>query len=274
MMKRFIARFMAFAVLTAAMCMSLGQSAYANLVITPFVVVFEKNERFKEVVVVNTGGETRSYEMEWSFLNMTEGTGRYEAAEGAGDAFDMTKHIVFSPRRVTLTPGAKQKVRLRLARPEDMPSGDHHVHLRFSAVARATQNPVELDTKKPQIDVDVSVSYAIPVILRAGDLPMEGSIGDVKLTRNENSGALNAEIPLTHEKGGAAILSHMYVYHIDASGQEELVGEVSNANVFPEIETKIYKVQLNKKITGGQLKVVLSRLTDDSVLAERVFPLQ
>lgn len=274
MMKRLTLRFVAIALLAASICVSWGQRAHANLVITPFVVVFEGNERFKEVVVVNTGGETRSYEMEWSFLSMTEGTGKYARSEDAGEGFDLTKHIVFSPRRVTLTPGAKQKVRLKLARPENLPDGDHHVHLRFSAVSKANKELVKFDPKNPKIDVDVSVSYAIPVILRAGDLPMDANIGDIKITRNENSGLLNAEIPLSHQKGGAAILSHMYVYHIDASGKEELVGEISNANVFAEIEEKRYQVQLNKKITGGQLKVVLDGLNDSGVIAERIFPLQ
>lgn len=273
-MKRVTLHFTALAVLAMSSLLPLGQHANANLVVTPFQVIFEGDERFKEVVIVNTGNETRSYEMEWSFLNMTETTGKYAKSEDAGEGFDLSKHVIFSPRRVTLTPGAKQKVRLRVSRPDDLPNRDHHVHLRFSAVSKASQEKITFDRKNPQIDVDVSVSYAIPVVLRAGDLPMGANIGDIRITRNENSGALNAVVPLSHEKGGAAILSHMYIYHVDGNGKEELVGEVSNANVFPEIEVKEYKVQLNKKITGGNLKIVLKKYDRSSVLVERIFPLQ
>lgn len=254
------------------------KSAAADLLITPYRVVFEDGQRFQEVNIVNSGNNVNTYEISWKHLTMSE-AGGYDRSdvEPVIDGFDVAKHVVYSPRRITLTPGAKQKIRLAFRRPEDVPNGDFHSHLKFNAVPTEDNGP-DLQVagdRSTEVGVSVNISYSIPVVVRIGALQSNATIDALNLSRSPKSGALVADVTVG-TSGVYGVLGRLFVYHSDANGNgQKLIGEVSNANLFTEISKRTFSIGLNEDVSAGQLRVVLMGYgDDDSVLAEKTFPLQ
>ena len=255
----------------------------ADILITPSHVVFEDRDRFGSVMLVNTGDKSRTYDVEWMFFKMIDGAGNYDVVDKPPTDFDLSKYVIFSPRRVTLAPGASQKIKLALRRPSEIPEGDYHVHLKFSLDTQAPEDVV--DKQKKDINsvegssgaaVGINVSYSIPVILVAGKSEVDADISGLKLGRNQKSDLLEASFSLERSGKPYSILGHIYVFHIDEKGREEKVGEVGNAYVFSEVSSRAFSVPLTKEITGGSLRIVVKSYDKESNLtyADKTFPLK
>ncbi len=256
-----------------------NDGARADIMITPIQVVFEGRERFANVTIVNTGNKTNSYELAWVSLRMKDGGGgRYEKAKAPSSTFDLPKHIVFAPKRVTLGAGSKQKIRLALRRPANIPDGDYHAHLKFMPVPsdNSQSEGDNIDKGNPSVGVKVIVSYSIPVILRSGEVNVISEMGDMVLSRNENTGLLVADIPIHRSGSNYSILGSLFVYHIDSNGKENLVGELGNAYILPEASNRIFRVNLTKNISGGSLRVVLRSYDKNNpfTYVERLFSIE
>lgn len=252
-------------------------NAYADILITPTRVVIEDRDRFAFVTLVNTTNETKSYEISWIHYRMKEGDGTYFPLDVAQSDFDLSKHLVFSPRRVTLGPRAKQRVRIALQRPENITPGDYYVHMKFRTLPeekRLEDEGPDDGQQKTEATVSINVSYTIPIIFRAGQPDYAAEIGQISMTRNE-AGAIEVSVPVTRT-GDYGVLGWMQLFNVMSDGSEELVGELSNANVFSEIRTRNFKVPLKTEVTGGSLRVLLmyNDLGSGISYAERVFPLQ
>lgn len=258
------------------MCLSvLSITAQANILITPTQVVFDDRERFADIFLANSSNESKSYVLSWQLLKMTEESGRYSRDEFVPE-YDLTKYIRFAPKRVTLPPLGKQKVRLSFSRPSDIPEGDYHIHLKFKLV------PLEYDVTKGKpiekalVHVPINVHYTIPVVVRIGQPEINVSIGQIGLERDQVTGKINMNIPVERVGTAHSMLGYIRVYHINSDGVEALVGEVSNANIFPEIYNRNFSVPLTAEISGGRLRVDIRHYDkgNDVVLAEKIFDLE
>lgn len=278
-MKHKILKLRLFCMVFVAVIM-IANTATANILITPTRVVFEDRDRFASVMLVNNGGKTRTYNMEWSYFKMIEGGGSYETTDAPPSEFDPSKHIVFSPRRITLAPGASQKIRLALRRPAEIPAGDYHVHLRFFLDPDAPEEIIESHQnsgqKRTGAAVAINVSYSIPVMMIVGQPDVQAKIGDLSMKRNPQSGNLHAVFPVERIGGPYSVMGHVYIYHRDNGGNETLVGEISNGHIFPEVNARTFDVPLTKEITGGALRVVINHYDPEKqyIYDERTFPLQ
>lgn len=258
-----------------------AQKAVADIMIAPTLIVFEERDRFDVVNLINNSQETKTYNIGWKYMRMIEATGGYERSDEPFEGFDISEHIKFSPRRVTLGPNGVQKVRLALRRPAEVPPGDHHVHLRFERVPTSEQDFISAGLgvgekeNKNQAGVSVQVSYSFPIIARFGDVQSSAEIQSVNFTRDEQSGQLYAHVP-TIRGGTHSVLGHLRAYHVMDDGSEELVGEVANANIFSEITSRTFLMAITKDdIQGGSIRLVLSNYDkeDAFVYDERTFPL-
>ncbi len=270
-----LALFTAFAVYAG--CFGAVSDAKADILITPTRVVFEDRDRFAVVTLVNSGDKVMSYKMDWRFFKMKETGPAYTPVDGAITEFDLSKHIIFSPKRVTLAPGASQKVRLALRRPETIPDGDYHIHLGFASVREELSSEVTSSTMpRAGATVRVNVGYTIPVILRAGKVEVSANIERISLSRNQNNGLLIVKVPVVRSGAAYSVLGHIFVYHIDGNGNEERVGEISNAHIFPEVNKRVFDIQLIKEITSGHLRVVMKHYDKDNdfIYTEKTFPIE
>lgn len=257
-----------------------ASAARAELLITPTMVAFDDKERFEIVTLVNTSNEMKSYTIGLRYNKMRESGAIYDPVEKSVTDFDLGKHLTFTPKRITLMPGAKQRVRLALKRPsEPIPPGDYRVHLEFSSVPvdEKTFNAVKPNKeKKVGAVVDIYVGFSIPVLLRVGQEDVKAGIEQIKFESTAEGGQ-QVQVPIQRQGGPYSLLGHLFVYQVTADGKEDLIGEVSNANIFPEVNRRVFKVVMNKKINPtGSIKVVYRNYDKQAnqIFAEKVFPLQ
>lgn len=275
MIKRCCAGFCVF-LFIFTLSVTVHKQAHANLMILPTNVVFEGRERYADVTLINNGIDAKNYKLEWTYHKMLPETGAYEHLENLGDEFDLSKHVVMSPKRVRLAPKAKQKIRLALRRPTDIASGDYHVHLRFTAMPVDQEPGGAEEIDGAEASVKFVVSYSIPVFLRVGEPDVKAELGQISLERNVKTGMLDILIPVERSsKSPYSILGYVLIYHIDEDGNEELVGELSNANIFSEIDNRTFRAFLTKDIEGGSLRVVLNERTKDgAVYVQKTYSLE
>lgn len=232
--------------------------AIADITITPTRIVFEDGDRFSEVTLINITDEQKTYKIGWQFMKMVEGNpAPYISVDESITDFDLTEHIVYTPRRVTLAPGAKQKIRLALRRPANVPAGEYRAHLAFSSVRDEApdENPGDLGPSSSKFGVKISIGYSIPVIFRAGTPDVVGTIEGVAFRRNEQNGKLHALVTLGRSGGSYGVLGHLYLY----DGNNKLIGEIGNAHIFPEVGRRVLDVPLADDDLSGSLRVVLAR---------------
>jgi P pilus assembly chaperone PapD len=250
--------------------------AFADLTILPTRVIFEGRDRFAEITLINTGKEAKTYNMGWQFYRMVEETGNYEQIAASVTPFDLTQHLVFSPRRVTLQPGEKQKIRLALRPAADTPAGEYRAHLQFMGERDTTNNAADsLGDGKMRAAVLMNVGYSIPVFYAVGTPDTDAEIESLTL-KNDDAGRIVAVIPIKRLGGPYSAHGYLSVYHRGVNSEEKLVGEISNAHIFPEVPRRVFNVVLtDKNIIGGTLRVVYKHYDDKKALVydEKTFPL-
>ncbi len=246
----------------------------ADILITPTRVVFDDKQRFADVTLANVTDQVKSYEIEWQLYKMEEGTGVYHNVEIAPE-YDLTKLLSFAPRRVSLPPKGTQKIKLRFSRPSDMPDGDYHVHLKFRSFKITDPSVLSSQDDAISAQVSINLSFTIPIVVRIGEPKVSASIGQISLDRDQN-GRVTMQVPVERDLAlSYALLGYMRAYFDDGNG-EKLVGEISNANVFPEVSRRDFKVVLTQEITAGKLRIEIGDYDYASgvVHAERVFDLE
>lgn len=248
------------------------QDAAASVTIAPTLVVIEGRSRFAEVNLINTSDKPESYELNWRFFKMQEGSGRYEEAAQSVTPFDLTQNIVFTPRRVTVEPKSAQKVRLGLRLKGEPPApGDYRAHLEFAQKMDSSSSSRNQEKKRLGAAVKIGVGVSIPVIYRVGDSDAKASIGDISMEINPKTNGIEILVPISRSQSNFSILGRLYVYYND-----KVIGEVRNANIFPEISSRTFRIGVTEKnMSGGKLRVVLKDydLKKDLTLAEKSIPI-
>ena len=100
--------------LAALPMLTISSPSRANVTITPTLVVIEGRDRYADLNLLNITGVPHTYAIGWRFMKMICEDGVYENAEKSLTDFDLTKNIVFTPKRVTIEGGGMQKIRLGL----------------------------------------------------------------------------------------------------------------------------------------------------------------
>ncbi len=261
--------------LSLAVIAGLTSSALASLTITPTLLVIEGRERYADVNLINNSDKPQSYAIDWRFFRQAELEGNYLTSDKSVTDFDLTQNLVFTPKRVRLAPSDLQKIRLGLRLKGEPPApGDYRAHLQLKETAdqvdlRAPQNPQA--EGRTSVGVKINVGFSIPVIYRVGTPDVQAVIGDVKTQINPNTKQIELVIPASRKpkESKFAILGHFRIYQGNT-----MIGEQKNANIFPEIEMRVFKVPLSvPALNNGAIKIVYLdyKSTEDkkAVLAEK-----
>jgi P pilus assembly chaperone PapD len=160
--------------------------AMAGLMLHPTRLVFDKNQRATQVELINNGSESATYRISLVNRRMSE-DGDFAAitAPGPGEQF-ADSMLVFSPRQITLAPGATQTVRVMVRRPAGLAGGEFRSHLLFEkqpepgpAGSAAGQEPQQIG-----ILLNVLVGASIPVIVREGETGATAALSHLALQRS------------------------------------------------------------------------------------------
>jgi hypothetical protein len=268
----------ALASVIAVPMLALSPPSKANVTITPTIVVMEGRTRYADVNLINVTAAPHTYAIGWRFMKMVGDEGAYETVDKSLTDFDLTQNIAFTPKRVTIEPNGLQKIRLGLRLKGEPPApGDYRGHIELRDIGQtdtaADKNaPVKAppDQKAATVAVKINVGFSIPVVYRVGEstaIPVFGTI----TTALDAHGRPEIIIPVTKAGGPTyGILGRLQIYYND-----KLVGEIKNANIFPEVPHRTFKIPLNiMKLTGGNVHIIYKHydLANETVYAEKTVP--
>lgn len=188
--------------LIAATLLLTSPAARADLMLFPTRIVFDKNQRAAQIELINQGKAPETYRISLVNRRMSE-HGDFTAADVAAEGEQFADSMVrFSPRQVTIAPGASQTVRMLLRKPADLAAGEYRSHLQIDRVADpAGSGSIEAPTSDGKIGVALTalVGASIPVIVRQGDTQASVTLAELALSP---SGTDPATLAFQIRRGG------------------------------------------------------------------------
>jgi len=143
-----------------------------NALIFPKRVVLGGRTRNAEVTLANQGSDPITYRIELIDQRMT-GAGGLEAPPGPEPPkWSAIPLLRYSPRQVTVAPGASQTVRILLRTPADLPPGEYRAHLLCRALPpedAVSDVGSPGDGKSLGVRILALPAVSIPVIVRHGE---------------------------------------------------------------------------------------------------------
>lgn len=232
--------------------------SFASLLVTPSRIAFDARDRTKEVILLNTSNQVRSYKLEW--INQRQNTqGGYTLlTEGEMENFGIAeKYLRFSPRRVTLQPGESQKIKIMARRKGDMSMPEYRSHLKFIALPPdLTNGSTENETSEGiSMKLHLLLSYTIPVILRTQEPDREVSISSMAFNTDiKGKQTLTLEVS---KRTPTSVYGDFTVYHI-SNNEEKAVAFLNGVNLFHEQEVMKLTIPMHHKLdkVSGRLKIV------------------
>jgi hypothetical protein len=241
--------------------------------VLPRKIVLDDKVRSADVTIMNLGEKTGTVRMELISYSQ-DGTGTYKILDAPlNPLFDPQKVVRFSPRQFTLPPGGRQKIRLSIQRPADLPDGEYRFHVK--ATSYDSQESLEgkpVPTKGKSIGVAMNIAVAIPVVVRKGALTTGAKMENISLlaaSENEyNKPALKFDILRTGQAGTMGVVTAFW----DAAGQEPVeIGRVSNVNIFSEVPKRTMILPLKEIPKGsGNIRVVYTNDFGDKGVFDEV----
>ena len=238
------------------LCLLLAGQARADLMLFPTRVVFDKNLRAAQVELINNGSEPATYRL--SLVNRRMGeSGEFHAVDTpAADELFAEPMLRFSPRQVTVQPGASQTVRLMLRKPAELPEGEYRSHLQFDRLPDAAGG-ASIESKAAAADgigvqLTALVGASMPVIVRHG-----ATSGSVSLSHLEVTGK-NLSM-LFERSGNASVYGDLTVSFTPRGGREQQLGKMGGVAVYaPNKQRRAslpLQVPAGMALAGGTLQV-------------------
>ncbi|MBN8520803.1 MAG: molecular chaperone [Alphaproteobacteria bacterium] len=255
-------------------------SAQAHLTISPLRVVFDGRTRSADIMLINTSPETNTYRMRWVY-NVMDTYGSYKRADVTlTPAFDVAEGVIFSPRQVTLPPEGRQRVRLSLRRPAELPDGEYRAHLVFQKLPNENDPALRQKQDNPPkrgqtLALNVLMGFSIPVIVRQGDYDADISISKPEFVpgTTENGGKPQIKLTLSRE-GKHSSIGRVIVTWDKSKDPYKRIGVLNNVSVFPEIKERILNIDLlEPNVSGGTVTVTYygDGPQKGEILAEKTF---
>lgn len=218
--------------------------AQGDLMILPKRLVFDGNERSKEINLINTGSETATYGISLINYRMTE-DGDFEevTVPDEGQRF-ADGFLRFYPRQVTLGPREAQTVRVQVTRTGNMTTGEYRSHIYFRAIEDQTALGAETqETDQDGISINIRAVFgiSIPTIIRNGQSTTSIELSDLSLDISGDTPVLTTTI---NRSGNMSVYGALEVTHIAPDGKRTLVGGVKGVSVYTPNERRIFSLPL------------------------------
>jgi fimbrial chaperone protein len=256
----------------------IATEARADLTITPKRVVFSARTRSTEVILLNVTDHANTYRLGWQMMKALP-DGKYKMMpynrDTDKDPHSVPNMVVYSPRQVTIEAHGHQTIRLSLRRPADLPPGEYRAHLEMTRLAPAEPlHRSDAHAKTLSMELDVNLSFSIPVIVRQGeDKALKVSLSDPKLRLADNGAVLDVNI--NRDAGAFSSYGDVNVYWQPPKGKEILIGSLDNVALYPEVKSRQVSVQISAKenLSAGTIRVAyIGKLeAEGTTWAERTF---
>lgn len=241
-------------------------SADARITILPRKVVLEPRDRSGEITILNLFNEPSLYRI--SFIHYRQRPdGTYETLEAPlNPVFDPENIVRISPRQFQLPSEGRQKIRMSLRKPADLPDGEYRFHLLAQRYPVEDANGTAAD-RGVAINMQMNMGVSIPVVVRHGDLSARADIASAQyLLPSQSEHKTDALQVTVSRQGNASTVGNLSIY----SGEERL-GYIDNFNIFTEINERTIEVPLTRDPRGqGPLRIVYQD-DDDRIFDETTF---
>ncbi len=223
-----------------------SHNAHARIDIIPRKIIIENRERSGELTILNLTNEQSTFRMDILSFKQDE-QGIYETLESPlNPAFDPESIVRFSPRQFTLKAGGRQKVRISLRKPANLPEGEYRFHIKALRLAQPSEN------LKNGIYMHANIGVTIPVVIRHGQTEAQATISDVKLMSPQKTEKNRPELHLQiNRQGTESAVGKLEVFWKPENSQEKKIGNMGHMNVFTDISKRFVKVPLTEMPYGN-----------------------
>ena len=213
----------------------------ATIDIVPQKIVIEARDRGGELTILNLFNETGTFRI--NLINYEQNNnGIYKKLKTPlNPDFDPNKIVRFSPRQFSLPPGGRQKIRLSLRKPSDLPEGEYRFHVQAYRFA----NTNDIKEGDNAVRVLMNTGVVIPVVVRHGKTHSDAKIRNARLVNKGDSAKKELHVDILRE-GTASTIGKIEVLWKKSNAEKEKIGEVSNANIFTDINKRQFKIPLHK----------------------------
>lgn len=255
-------------IIFAALILALPiKSASAQISIYPLKVVMDPRDRSAEVTVLNKTNKPSLYRI--SLIHYRQKSdGSYEQLDAPlSDNFNPEEIVRYSPRQFMLKADDRQKLRLSLRKPADLPEGEYRFHL-------LVQRYEAQDADQPKTDKDVAVSMqmnvgvSIPVIVRHGsDLSVNAKITEARYTKSSaNSKNPHAILVNVAREGNISAIGNLSVFR-----DKERIAYIDNFNIFTDTDHRVVEMAVADDPRGKGALSVIYKDDKGNVINETTF---
>jgi len=227
----------------------LTQSAWAELMLHPTRLVFDKNQRAAQIELINNGSTPATYRISLVNRRMTE-NGQFEAIEtpGPGEQF-ADPMLRYSPRQITLQPGSAQTVRVMLRKPAELADGEYRSHLQFELLPEA-EGATSIESQAGGKDIGVVlntlVGASVPVIVRHGATDATVRLSGLALTREGKQPVLALQFD---REGNSSVYGDLAISFTPRGGKPQQLALVGGIAVYTP--NRIRKAAVPLQVPGG-----------------------
>jgi P pilus assembly chaperone PapD len=235
-------------ILLAGLMMFL-QPAWAELMLHPTRLVFEKNQRAAQIELINNGATPATYRISLVNRRMTE-AGQFEAIEtpAPGEQF-ADAMLRYSPRQITLQPGTAQTVRVMLRKPAELAEGEYRSHLQFELLPEVDGNTSienQAGAKDIGVVLNTLVGASVPVIVRHGATSATVRLSGLALAREGKQPMLSLQF---EREGNSSVYGDLAVSFTPRGGKPQLLAQVGGIAVYTP--NQLRKAAVPLQLPGG-----------------------
>ncbi|MFC0254436.1 fimbrial biogenesis chaperone [Massilia consociata] len=248
------------AVVFACVLLAPCAPAYAELMLHPTRIVFDKNLRAAQIELINQGSKPATYRIALVNRRMTE-DGRFEEAETANEGERFADSMLrYSPRQVTLQPGTAQTVRVMLRKPADLAEGEYRSHLLFDKLPDV-QGSASIENRNApgQIGVVMNalVGASVPLIVRHGNVGATVSLSGLALQKDA---ARRQMLALRfHREGASSVYGDVNVTFTPRGGTPQSLAQIGGMAVYTpnRVRQAVLPLQVpaGTALSGGTIEV-------------------
>ena len=258
-----------------------SSEALAQLMLYPTRIVFEGNQRSAQLQLINNGSESATYRISLVNRRMDEAGGFSNIDEPQPGEQFADEMLRYSPRQITIAPGAGQTVRIMVRKPANLAVGEYRSHLLFSQQPEA-KGSSSIETHNDAnsgigIVLNMLVGVSIPVIVRHGNTD-----ADVALTQLELQHPAGESLLLALQmkrSGNQSVYGDLAASFTPRGGAEQVVGRANGVAVYTPNPLRRVKMRLEPptglRLANGMLRVTYREQAEDGgdLLAEAVLQL-